>query len=57
MVIKMSPVCLKVLTPEEKAYILDSLTKSSYYQDLFGRLDAIQEERLIVSIFSKLQRV
>ena len=44
-----------VLTQEEKAYILDSLTKSSYYEDWFGDLNAKQEQKLIISIFSKLQ--
>jgi hypothetical protein len=55
MVIK-NPISLKVLTPEEKAYIIDNLTNSSYYQDLFGNLDAKSEEKLIISIFSKLQK-
>jgi hypothetical protein len=44
-----------VLTQEEKAYILDTLTRSSYYEDWFGELDAKREEKLIISIFSKLQ--
>ncbi len=44
-----------VLTQEEKAYILDSLTRSSYYEDWFGKLNEIQEKNLIISIFSKLQ--
>ena len=42
-------------TQEEKAYILDTLTRSSYYEDGFGKLEAEQEKSLIVSIFSKLQ--
>ena len=49
-------VSFAVLTNEEKAYILDSLTRSSYYEDWFGKLDEKQEEKLIISIFSKLQR-
>lgn len=48
-------VSFAVLTREEKAYILDALTKSSYYEDWFGKLDEKQEEKMIISIFSKLQ--
>jgi hypothetical protein len=48
-------VSFAVLTQEERAYILDSLTKSSYYEDWFGKLDEGHEEKLIISIFSKLQ--
>ncbi len=48
-------VSFAVLTQEEKAYIMDSLTKSSYYEDWFGKLDEMREKKLIISIFSKLQ--
>ena len=55
MVMKIIP--SRMLTREEKAYILDNLTKSSYYEDMFGKLGALEEEKLIVSIFSKIQKL
>lgn len=44
-----------LLNRKERAYILDQLTNSSFYQDEFGSLDSREEERLIISIFGKIQ--
>lgn len=46
----------ELLTPGERAYLLDKIGNCSYYAEQFGELDAWSEERLIVSIFLKLQR-
>jgi len=45
----------KRLTDEEKAYILDQLCRTSYYEEKFGTLDKDSERQIIVSIFLKLQ--
>ena len=44
-----------VLTKEEKAYILDQIGNTSYYVESFGELTAAREEKLILSIFLKIQ--
>jgi hypothetical protein len=45
----------RLLTKQERAYILDRVANSSYYIDEFGKLDAKTEEALILSIFLKIQ--
>ncbi|HJX50627.1 MAG TPA: hypothetical protein VJ438_04140 [Candidatus Nanoarchaeia archaeon] len=45
----------KGLTDKEKAYLLDKIVNTSYYFEQFGELDSKTEEKLIVSIFLKLQ--
>ena len=43
--------------PQEKAYMLDQVSGSSFYADQFGSLAEEQERKLIVSIFLKLQNL
>lgn len=43
------------LSLRERAYVLDSISHSSFYADEFGELNSKDEERLIVSIFNKMQ--
>jgi hypothetical protein len=42
------------LNSKERAYILDVVSNSSFFQDQFGQLSPDEEERLIVSIFQKV---
>mgnify|MGYP000262331522 CR=1 FL=1 len=44
----------KVLTAKERAYILDKIGNTSYFEE-FGDLEDIQEKELVVSIFKKLE--
>lgn len=46
---------MEFLTPQERAYLLDKISNSSFYVEKFGGLDFKSEERMIVSIFLKLQ--
>lgn len=45
------------LTRKEKAYILDQIGRASYFEDEFGQLNNLEEERLIRSIFLKMQEI
>ena len=45
----------RFLSSKERAYILDKISNSSYYSETFGELSAKDEERLIISIFTKIQ--
>ena len=45
----------RLLDRREQAYILDKISGSSFYIDEFGELSPQQEEKLIVSIFGKIQ--
>lgn len=45
----------RVLTAKERAYILDKISNTSFYQDEFGALEPDKEQALIISIFQKLE--
>jgi len=44
-----------VLTIKERAYIIDKIGGTTYYKDEFGLIDSETEEKLIASIFKKLE--
>ena len=44
-----------VLTIKERAYIIDKIGNTTYYEDEFGKIDKETEEKLIASIFKKLE--
>ncbi len=46
---------IEFLNEKERAYLVDKISNSSFYIEKFGELDARSEERMIVSIFLKLQ--
>lgn len=45
----------RLLTKEERAYILQVLTKESYHKEIYGKLSKKRQEELIDSIIEKLQ--
>lgn len=44
-----------VLTIKERAYIIDKIGNTTYYEDEFGQIDSETEKKLIASIFKKLE--
>ena len=44
-----------VLTIKERAYIIDKIGNTTFYEDEFGKIDKETEEKLIASIFKKLE--
>ena len=44
-----------VLTIKERAYIIDKIGGTTYYEDEFGHIDSETEKEIIVSIFKKLE--
>lgn len=44
-----------VLTIKERAYILDKISGTTYFDDEFGSIDSETEKKLIASIFKKLE--
>ena len=44
-----------VLTIKERAYIIDKIGGTTYYNDEFGSIDSKTEEKIIASIFKKLE--
>lgn len=45
----------RVLTAKERAFILDSVGNTSYYSDEFGEPSPEERDKLIYSIFKKLE--
>lgn len=45
----------RVLTIKERAYIIDKIGNTTYYEDEFGPIDSETEEKIILSIFKKLE--
>lgn len=45
----------RVLTIKERAYIIDKIGGTTYYEDEFGHIDSETEEKIIASIFKKLE--
>ena len=45
----------RVLTAKERAFILDSVGGTNYYEEEFGEFGFGEKEKLISSIFSKLE--
>lgn len=46
---------ISLLDDRERAYLLDKISNSSFYVEKFGELDFKSEEKMIISIFLKLQ--
>mgnify|MGYP001560764426 FL=1 len=44
-----------VLTIKERAYIIDKIGNTTYYKDEFGSIDKETEEKMIASIFKKIE--
>ncbi|MEK6817430.1 MAG: hypothetical protein AABX80_01385 [Nanoarchaeota archaeon] len=44
-----------VLTIKERAYIIDKIGNTTYYMDEFGSIDKETEEKMIASIFKKIE--
>lgn len=44
-----------VLTIKERAYIIDKIGGTSFYEDEFGSIDSDSEKKLVASIFKKLE--
>lgn len=44
------------LTPQERAYILDKISGASFYADQFGELSYKEEQKIIISIYNKIQK-
>ena len=44
-----------VLTIKERAYIIDKIGNTTYYRDEFGSIDKETEEKMIASIFKKIE--
>ncbi len=45
----------EVLTIKERAYIIDKIGGTTYYEDEFGPIDSETEKNLVLSIFKKLE--
>ena len=44
-----------VLTIKERAYIIDKIGGTTFYEDEFGQIDPGTEKEIIASIFKKLE--
>ncbi|MDP2672695.1 MAG: hypothetical protein Q8O84_02700 [Nanoarchaeota archaeon] len=44
-----------VLTIKERAYIIDKIGGTTFYEDEFGQIDSETEKEIIASIFKKLE--
>ncbi|MBI2004085.1 hypothetical protein HYS72_01340 [Candidatus Pacearchaeota archaeon] len=44
-----------VLTIKERAYIIDKIGGTTFYEDEFGPIDSKTEKEIIASVFKKLE--